>query len=568
MDANAWKAKGNEAFSAKDFPAAIEAFGEAIKLDANNHILWSNRSAAHASLRNFPEALSDAKRCVAIKADWAKGYQRLGAAHHGLREYEEAIEAYEEGLKIEPTNASLNEALSAVQKEAQSSFASPFAKIFTKDCVEKIRTNPKIAPYMMQPDFVVILGKVIEDPSQIQQYLKDRRMMHVFMELSGINIPGASDNFAADPEEEAERRRAAKAKADAEKKAEDAKKAAAAAAVQGNQEAIKLKEEGNEFYKQRKFDEAMAKYDAAVALEPKNSTFLLNRTAVYFEKQEYDTCIAECEKALEHVREHNKNDYQLVGKLLTRQAFCNQKLKKYDEAIAIYKKALVEWRNPDTLAKLTACEKEKKVSEEEAYLNPEIAAAKKDEGNKYFKEDKFPLAVECYSESIKRNPKEHTTFSNRAAAYLKLGAYNEALLDCEKCLSINPTFVKAIARKGHAYFWTKQYNKALQAYDDGLKLDAANAECIEGKQKTIYKIQEMSQGDGDEDAARRAMADPEIAAIMQDSYMQMILSEMQKNPARINEYMKDKGISEKINKLIAAGIIRVGNESQAQAGRR
>lgn len=558
MNADDYKAQGNAAFSAKDFPAAITAFTEAIKLDGNNHILWSNRSAAYASLRKYQEALDDAKKCVSLKPDWAKGYQRLGAAHHGLRDYEEACDAYDKGLQIDPTNASLKESLAAAQKDAQAAFVNPFAKVFNKDCVDKIRANPKIAPYMMHPDFVVLLGKVIEDPSTVQELIKDKRLMHVFMELSGLSIPGATEEV--DPEEEAERRRA-KAKADAEKKAEEAKKAAAAAAAAaGNPEAVKLKEEGNELYKQRKFDEAMAKYDAALEIEPTNSTFLLNRTAVFFEKGEYETCIAECEKALEHAHEHRRNDYQLVGKLITRQGFCNQKLKRYDDAIALFKKALVEWRNPDTLAKLNACEKEKKVAEEEAYLNPEIAAEKKEEGNKLFKEDKLPQAVECYTESIKRNPKEHTTYSNRAAAYLKLGAYNEALADCEKCIAINPNFVRAHARKGHAYFWTKQYNKALQAYDDGLKLDAANAECIEGKQKTIYKIQEMAQGEGDDDVARRAMSDPEIAGIMNDTYMQLVLSEMQKDPARINEYMKDPGIAQKINKLIAAGIIRLGNE--------
>eukprot|EP00658_Telonema_sp_P-2_P030595 TRINITY_DN23078_c0_g1_i9.p1 TRINITY_DN23078_c0_g1~~TRINITY_DN23078_c0_g1_i9.p1 ORF type:complete len:166 (-),score=81.63 TRINITY_DN23078_c0_g1_i9:227-724(-) len=150
--------------------------------------------------------------------------------------------------------------------------------------------------------------------------------------------------------------------------------------------------------------------------------------------------------------------------------------------------------------------------------------------------------------------------SNRAAAYLKLGAFSDAMTDCEKCLKIKPDFVKAHARKAHACFWTKQYNKALQSYEDGLKIDADNAECKEGKMRTMAKIQEMATGEGDEDAAQRAMSDPEIQSIMGDSYMQMVLGEMQKNPARINDYMQDPTIAAKINKLITAGIIRVGNK--------
>eukprot|EP00758_Cryptobia_borreli_P003882 Tbor_TRINITY_DN4038_c0_g1::TRINITY_DN4038_c0_g1_i1::g.11816::m.11816/K09553/STIP1; stress-induced-phosphoprotein 1 len=552
MDAAAYKAKGNDAFSAKNFEEAIEHFSSAIDLDPSNHVLYSNRSASYASLKNYKSALEDAKKCVDLNKTWAKGYIRLGSAYHGLKQYDEAIKAYETGKDAAPDSSSLfDDAIEDVRKDSRPfQRQDPFGKVFGPDCVQKIHANPKIAPYMMQPDFVQIISKIVADSSQVQLFLKDKRVMHCFMELSGISMPGGMDDDDDDVP-------VPPPKKEAPKKPEEKKPV-------GDPEALKLKNEGNELYKNRQFDEALEKYQAAVAMEPTNTTYLLNITAVYFEKEEYDTCIAECDKALEHAME-NKADYTIVGKLLTRKAFSLQKQKKYTEAIQIYKKALVEHRNADTLNKLTACEKIKKQADEEAYLDPEIAIQKKEEGNAYFKKDEFPKAVECYTEAIKRNPKEHTTYSNRAAAYIKLGAHNEGLADCEKCLDIKPDFVKAHARKGHCYFWTKQYNKAIKAYDDGLKIDPANVECKEGKMRTQMKIQEMATGDGDQDAAQRAMSDPEIQGIMGDTYMQMILGEMQRDPSRIGEYMTDPTIAEKIRKLIAAGIIRMG--SGAPGGR-
>lgn len=546
MDAAALKNKGNEEFSAGKYVEAANSFSKAIEQDGENNVLYSNRSACYAAMHKYKDALDDADKCISIKPDWAKGYVRRGAALHGMRRYADAITAYEKGLKVDAANSACAQGVKDVQAAMAREARDPIARAFTPDAFRKIQENPKLSLLMLQPDYVRMVDTVIRDPSQGKLFMEDQRFGVTLMYLSGIPIPKGDD-------EEEEPRPSSKAAKPAEKPKEEKPLA------DNEKEALAAKEEGNKLYLSKKFDEALAKYQEAQEKDPKNTLYILNATAVFFEQGNYDNCIAECERGVEHGRE-NRCDYTIIGKLMTRHAFCLQKQKKYAEAIDLYKRALVEWRNPDTLKKLTECEKEQQKAIEEAYINPEIAQQKKDEGNQFFKEDKFPEAVAAYSEAIKRNPKEHTSYSNRAAAYLKLGAYNDALKDAEKCVELKPDFVKGYARKGHAYFWTKQYNRALQAYDDGLKVDPSNADCKDGRYRTMMKIQEMASGqsaDGDE-AARRAMDDPEIASIMQDSYMQLVLQEMQNDPKRIQEYMKDPGISGKINKLISAGIIRFG----------
>lgn len=49
--------------------------------EPTNHILFSNRSAAYASLRMWDKAIADGNECVRLRPDWAKGYCRLGAAY-------------------------------------------------------------------------------------------------------------------------------------------------------------------------------------------------------------------------------------------------------------------------------------------------------------------------------------------------------------------------------------------------------------------------------------------------------------------------------------------------------
>jgi stress-induced-phosphoprotein 1 len=45
----------------------------------------------------------------------------------------------------------------------------------------------------------------------------------------------------------------------------------------------------------------------------------------------------------------------------------------------------------------------------------------------------------------------------------------------------------------------KEYHKALQAYDQGLKIDPENKDCKEGKMKTMMAVNSSAHSKGDED---------------------------------------------------------------------
>lgn len=98
--ADALKAEGNKLFAEKKFAESMqvprkhrlvshvlteysEKFSQAIELDPTNHVLYSNRSGAYASLKDWTKALEDANKVTEIKPDWAKGWGRKGTALHG-----------------------------------------------------------------------------------------------------------------------------------------------------------------------------------------------------------------------------------------------------------------------------------------------------------------------------------------------------------------------------------------------------------------------------------------------------------------------------------------------------
>ena len=97
---NALKDKGNAALQSNEPLKAIEFYSEAIAIDGNNHVLYSNRSAAYCKAEMYDEALKDAEKCIDIKSDWARGYSRKGNALEFLSKYLEAKAAYVKGLEV------------------------------------------------------------------------------------------------------------------------------------------------------------------------------------------------------------------------------------------------------------------------------------------------------------------------------------------------------------------------------------------------------------------------------------------------------------------------------------
>merc|ERR1719263_1068539 len=98
----------------------------------------------------------------------------------------------------------------------------------------------------------------------------------------------------------------------------------------------------------------------------------------------------------------------------------------------------------------------------------------------------------------------------------------------------------------------------MDAYNRILKIEHDNEEAKNGLDQVINQINAASQsGEVDAERQKRAMADPEIQAILGDAQMRSILSEMQTDPKKAQAAMNDPTISAKLQKLIAAGVLQV-----------
>ncbi|XP_060517347.1 dnaJ homolog subfamily C member 7 [Cylas formicarius] len=76
----------------------------------------------------------------------------------------------------------------------------------------------------------------------------------------------------------------------------------------------------------------------------------------------------------------------------------------------------------------------------------EIAELKKENGNQLFKIKQYRSALPLYTEAIKLCPHISAYYGNRAACYIMLNRYNEALDDSRRSIQLDPNFVKGYIR--------------------------------------------------------------------------------------------------------------------------
>lgn len=577
------KALGNKAIAAKDFDDAIDKFTQAIALDGSNHILYSNRSAAYASKKDWDNALSDAEKTTELKADWPKGWGRKGTALYGKGDLLGAHDAYEQGLKIDPNNAGMKNDLASVKRAMEQEAGGPgggadpmggLGNMFKDpNLIQKLASNPKTSSLLADPGFMAKLQAIQQNPNNMQDLFSDPRMIQVLGVLMGVDMemrdsadPAAGGSGSrVEPEEDVPMSDAPSKKPEPAKAPEPEPEELDDDAVEkkkAKEAADKEKALGTENYKKRNFDEAIKHYQAAWDLH-KDITYLNNLGAAHFEKGDYQACIETCTKAVEEGRSLYA-DFKVIAKSYARIGTAYEKQGDLAQAIDFYNMSLREHRTPEVVNKLRATERNKIETARKAYIDPAKAEEAREEGNKKFKESDWPGAVAAYTEMTKRAPEDPRGYSNRAAAFIKLLEFPSALDDCDTSIKKDPKFIRAYIRKAQAYFGMREYSKCVDACTEALNVDAehhngANSKEIDQQQQKAFSaMYSARENETEEQTRERLMRDPEIMGIMQDPVMQAILQQAQSDPAALSEHMKNPGVRNKIQKLIAAGVIRVG----------
>jgi tetratricopeptide (TPR) repeat protein len=276
--------------------------------------------------------------------------------------------------------------------------------------------------------------------------------------------------------------------------------------------AKKFKAEGNAYFKDKKYEEAIEKYSRAIELNANDVTFFSNRSACH-------AALSQWQKAADDGRQCVMVDKNFV-KGYFRAGLAQQKLGNLEMAQDFVKRGLgIESGNKDLkgmsreideelrqvkvkasvntaqeqmqsgqiyesfrtlesamrldpnnpqlnkMMDIVRPKYEAKEKERVAGLNP--VEKLKEEGDKYFKASSFEKAIDTYSKAISQTTDQSSDFilkvySNRAACYKQLSNFEGTISDCTHVLEYKENDVKALVRRAQAYEACEKYKSALQ----------------------------------------------------------------------------------------------------------
>nr|XP_054751701.1 dnaJ homolog subfamily C member 7-like [Lytechinus pictus] len=110
--------------------------------------------------------------------------------------------------------------------------------------------------------------------------------------------------------------------------------------------------------------------------------------------------------------------------------------------------------------------------------NQDLAEAKKNEGNTWYKKKEYHQAIKFYSEAINLYPSCASYYTNRAAAYMMLDKYAEALQDAQHATSLDDQLIKGHLREAKCQLALGSVEAAIRALQRVTDIEPTNKQAL------------------------------------------------------------------------------------------
>ena len=407
--------RGNALLHADDYPAAVKAFDEALRLDPKNVPAHIGRGTAYRLAGKLDQAMADFDEALRLEPRNSEAHRGRGGVWWDKKDFDKALAECDEAVRCDPENSAAYRSRGNVHT-ANGEYDQAFA-----DLTEAVRLNPKDADAYCGRGcayaYIGEYGKAIADlteavrlsPKDADAYCR-RGCAYVYF--------GEYDKAFADLTE-----------------------------------AVRLNPKDADAYCGRgcayvyigEYDKAIADLTEAIRLDPKDAKAYNNRGDAYAGKGEYDKAIADLTEGI-------RLDPKDAKAYNNRGGVCLAK-GEYDKAIADLTEGI--------------------------RLDPKDAKAYDIRGVAYASKGEYDKAIADHTAALRLNPKDAVAYCKRGEAHGKKGETKKAEADFAQAaqlrlravlgkrglpeLPASQAAVKAVEKRIHAEVKLLEYPDAVAA---------------------------------------------------------------------------------------------------------
>jgi tetratricopeptide (TPR) repeat protein len=219
---------------------------------------------------------------------------------------------------------------------------------------------------------------------------------------------------------------------------------------------------GESFFEKNDYDTAIAEFSDAIRLKPDYAAAYARRGNVYrlrgmkdyggYDKEDWDRAIADCTQAI-RLDPKYAPAYIYRGNIYYDKSLDDRDKSMLDLAIADYTQLI--------------------------RLKPDDADAYRVRGEVYLHKGDYDRAIADCTQAIRLNPDAYDAYYTRSQGYFQKKDWNKVIVDCTEAIRLFSeskwgeylVYTEAYNDRGVAYFWKGDYDKAIEDYNTAINHD-------------------------------------------------------------------------------------------------